>query len=36
MIQLPNAEKPVYRAYSIASPSWDENIEFYSIMAGGP
>ena len=23
MIGLPNAEKPVYRAYSIASPSWD-------------
>ena len=22
MIGLPNAEKPVYRAYSIASPSW--------------
>ena len=32
-----NAEKPVYRAYSIASPSWDENIEFYSIkVADGP
>ena len=37
MIGLPNAEKPVYRAYSIASPSWDENIEFYSIkVADGP
>ena len=31
MIGLPNAEKPVFRAYSIASPSWDEEIEFYSI-----
>jgi ferredoxin--NADP+ reductase len=31
MIGLPNAEKPVYRAYSIASPSWDEEIEFFSI-----
>ncbi len=37
MIGLPNAEKPVYRAYSIASPSWDENIEFYSIkVPDGP
>ena len=24
MIGLPNAEKPVFRAYSVASPSWDE------------
>ncbi|MCZ4353920.1 ferredoxin--NADP reductase [Roseovarius aestuarii] len=31
MIGLPNADKPVYRAYSIASPSWDEEIEFFSI-----
>lgn len=31
MIGLPNAEKPIYRAYSIASPSWDEELEFYSI-----
>jgi len=31
MIGLPNAEKPVFRAYSIASPSWDEEIEFFSI-----
>ena len=31
MIGLPNAENPVYRAYSIASPSWDDEIEFYSI-----
>jgi len=37
MIGLPNAAKPVYRAYSIASPSWDEEIEFYSIkVPGGP
>ena len=37
MIGLPNAERPVYRAYSIASPSWDEEIEFYSIkVPGGP
>lgn len=37
MIGLPNAEKPVYRAYSIASPSWDEELEFYSIkVPGGP
>ncbi len=37
MIGLPNAERPVFRAYSIASPSWDEQIEFYSIkVPGGP
>ncbi|WP_417599091.1 ferredoxin--NADP reductase [Pararhodobacter oceanensis] len=37
MIGLPNAEKPVLRAYSIASPSWDEELEFYSIkVADGP
>jgi ferredoxin--NADP+ reductase len=37
MIGLPNAGRPVYRAYSIASPFWDEEIEFYSIkVPGGP
>lgn len=37
MIGLPNAEKPVFRAYSIASPSWDEGVEFYSIkVPDGP
>ncbi len=37
MIGLPNAAKPVMRAYSIASPSWDEELEFFSIkVAGGP
>ena len=37
MIGLPNQEKPVFRAYSIASPSWDEEVEFYSIkVPGGP
>ncbi|MCF3932436.1 ferredoxin--NADP reductase [Acuticoccus sp. M5D2P5] len=37
MIGLPNAEKPVFRAYSIASPSWDEELEFFSIkVPGGP
>jgi ferredoxin--NADP+ reductase len=37
MIGLPNAEKPVFRAYSIASPAWDEELEFYSIkVPGGP
>lgn len=37
MIGLPNAERPVYRAYSIASPSWDDEIEFYSIkVPNGP
>jgi len=37
MIGLPNAEKPVFRAYSIASPAWDEELEFFSIkVADGP
>jgi ferredoxin--NADP+ reductase len=37
MIGLPNAAKPVMRAYSIASPAWDDQIEFYSIkVPGGP
>ena len=30
-------QKPLLRAYSIASPSWDEELEFYSIkVPGGP
>jgi len=37
MIGLPNAPKPVFRAYSIASPFWDEELEFFSIkVANGP
>lgn len=37
MIGLPNAEKPIFRAYSIASPSWDEELEFFSIkVPNGP
>ncbi|WP_332065651.1 ferredoxin--NADP reductase [Bartonella sp. CB189] len=37
MIGLPNSEKPIYRAYSIASPLWDEKLEFFSIkVPGGP
>ena len=37
MIGLPNAEKPVYRAYSIAIPNWDEELEFFSIkVPDGP
>lgn len=37
MIGLPNADKPVFRAYSVASPAWDETLEFYSIkVPGGP
>ncbi|MBX4335174.1 ferredoxin--NADP reductase [Bartonella raoultii] len=37
MIGLPNAQKPIYRAYSIASPFWDEQLEFFSIkVPGGP
>ena len=37
MIGLANGEKPILRAYSIASPSWDEKLEFYSIkVEDGP
>lgn len=37
MIGLPNAAKPVFRAYSVASPAWDDELEFYSIkVADGP
>jgi ferredoxin/flavodoxin---NADP+ reductase len=37
MIGLPGTEKPIMRAYSIASPSWDEELEFFSIkVPGGP
>ena len=38
MIGLPNQEdKPILRAYSIASPSWSEELEFYSIIVeNGP
>jgi ferredoxin--NADP+ reductase len=38
MIGLPGAEgKPILRAYSIASPAWDEALEFYSIkVPDGP
>jgi ferredoxin--NADP+ reductase len=33
MIGLPNEDgKPILRAYSIASPSWSEELEFYSII----
>ncbi len=31
------AKKPIMRAYSIASPSWDDKLDFYSIkVADGP
>ncbi len=37
MIGLPNAERPVFRAYSLAGPSWDDELEFYSIkVPDGP
>ncbi|MEM8977588.1 MAG: ferredoxin--NADP reductase [Pseudomonadota bacterium] len=37
MIGLPNAARPVFRAYSLASPAWDDELEFYSIkVPGGP
>lgn len=37
MIGLPGGGKPVFRAYSIASPSWDDELEFFSIkVPGGP
>ena len=37
MIGLENGDKPLLRAYSIVSPSWDEILEFYSIkVENGP
>jgi ferredoxin--NADP+ reductase len=34
---LPDQKRPIMRAYSVASPSWDETLEFYSIkVADGP
>ncbi len=35
MIGLRGAERPLLRAYSIASPPWDEALDFYSIIAPG-
>ena len=37
MIGLMVDGKPIYRAYSVASPSWDEELEFFSIkVQDGP
>lgn len=37
MIGLMNGEKPLLRAYSIASPAWDDRLAFYSIkVPDGP
>ncbi len=37
MLGLMSGEKPLLRAYSMASPTWDEEIEFLSIkVADGP
>ncbi len=37
MIGLPNGDKALTRAYSIASPNWHEELEFYSIkVSDGP
>lgn len=37
MIGLIVGDKPLYRAYSVASPSWDEELEFFSIkVPNGP
>ena len=37
MIGLPGFEKPILRAYSICSPSWEDTLEFYSIIVpNGP
>ncbi|RWM15264.1 MAG: ferredoxin--NADP reductase [Mesorhizobium sp.] len=37
MIGLPNAEKPIFRAYSVACPAWDDELEFFSIkVPDGP
>lgn len=37
MIGLMNGERPLLRAYSIASPAWDDQLAFYSIkVPNGP
>ena len=37
MLGLMNGDKPLLRAYSMASPTWDEELEFLSIkVADGP
>ncbi len=37
MIGLPNAAKPIYRAYSVASANWADYLEFFSIkVPDGP
>ena len=37
MIGLENDESPILRAYSIASPNWSDQLEFYSIkVSDGP
>ena len=37
MVGLEGEAKPLLRAYSVASPSWDESLEFYSIkVPDGP
>lgn len=37
MIGLRSAERPLLRAYSVASPPWDDALDFYSIIApNGP
>ena len=37
MIGLESADKPLLRAYSIASPSWSDSLDFYSIkVQDGP
>lgn len=37
MIGLMNGERPLLRAYSIASPAWDDTLSFYSIkVPDGP
>lgn len=37
MLGLPDAERPIFRAYSITSPTWDDGLGFYSIkLADSP
>ena len=37
MIGLKDGDKPLMRAYSIASPSWEDHLEFFSVkVPGGP
>lgn len=37
LLPLPDQKRPIMRAYSVASPAWDDTLEFYSIkVQDGP